>query len=242
MRASTGLEERVMMLNNANAQNLPMLYLLHNKNLRIQFITELMAQYAGAQSAKELINLTAADFQCEAANYVNDIQHYQRMCIYQRSEVLLLSLISSAKGPQTSLLCYKPIINDKKEIEGIEAWLQLLPSTTNLENLIQDYRKLNVTDVDCSSADEALLTPREHECAYFLAKGYTFIEIAEYFAISPRTVETHVANIKHKLGVKSRAELLIRLCELGYLEINLQDPNSQPNKLQLLEVKPVEIE
>lgn len=52
----------------------------------------------------------------------------------------------------------------------------------------------------------ASLTSREAEILRFLAEGQTDREIAQALTISPRTVETHVGAILHKLGVKSRAE------------------------------------
>lgn len=52
----------------------------------------------------------------------------------------------------------------------------------------------------------ATLTSREIEVLRFLAEGRTDREIALALTISPRTVETHVGAILHKLGVKSRAE------------------------------------
>jgi DNA-binding NarL/FixJ family response regulator len=50
------------------------------------------------------------------------------------------------------------------------------------------------------------LTSREAEVLRYLAEGQTDREIAQALTISPRTVETHVGAILHKLGVKSRAE------------------------------------
>ncbi len=59
-----------------------------------------------------------------------------------------------------------------------------------------------------ASEDPALatLTSREAEVLRFLAEGRTDREIAQALTISPRTVETHVGAILHKLGVKNRAE------------------------------------
>jgi DNA-binding NarL/FixJ family response regulator len=54
--------------------------------------------------------------------------------------------------------------------------------------------------------DLLLLSPRENDVLAMLADGLTDREIAEALTISPRTVETHVSNILHKLGVRNRAE------------------------------------
>ncbi len=48
------------------------------------------------------------------------------------------------------------------------------------------------------------LTAREIDVANWLARGRTNCEIAEILAMKPRTVEKHVENILHKLGVENR--------------------------------------
>ena len=50
------------------------------------------------------------------------------------------------------------------------------------------------------------LSPRENDVLRMLADGLTDREIAQALVISPRTVETHVSNILHKLNVRKRAE------------------------------------
>jgi two-component system response regulator NreC len=52
------------------------------------------------------------------------------------------------------------------------------------------------------------LTDREREVLTWLARGLSSREVAERLAISVRTVETHRANLMHKLGVKSVAVLI----------------------------------
>ncbi len=53
------------------------------------------------------------------------------------------------------------------------------------------------------------LTPRELEVLCLLAGAATNREIADTLDISPRTVETHLANIYSKLGVRGRTEAML---------------------------------
>lgn len=53
------------------------------------------------------------------------------------------------------------------------------------------------------------LSDRELEIFELLGRGHTSSEIAAALAISPKTVETHRARIKEKLGVSSGRELLL---------------------------------
>jgi DNA-binding CsgD family transcriptional regulator len=48
------------------------------------------------------------------------------------------------------------------------------------------------------------LTPREIDCAILIVNNATNKDIAQHFKISPRTVETHIINIKKKLCTTSR--------------------------------------
>jgi DNA-binding NarL/FixJ family response regulator len=59
------------------------------------------------------------------------------------------------------------------------------------------------------------LTQRESEVLRLLADGLTDHEIAESLTVSPRTVETHVSSILHKLGARNRAEAARRYREAG---------------------------
>ncbi|MES3023652.1 MAG: response regulator transcription factor [Pseudomonadota bacterium] len=52
------------------------------------------------------------------------------------------------------------------------------------------------------------LSVREHEVLLHLADGQSNKEIARALDLSVRTVESHRLNIKHKLGIEGRAELI----------------------------------
>ncbi len=53
-----------------------------------------------------------------------------------------------------------------------------------------------------------VLSLREQQIANCLLEGYTAAQIAEKFFLSRRTVEAHTRNIKEKLNVRNKAELL----------------------------------
>jgi DNA-binding NarL/FixJ family response regulator len=66
---------------------------------------------------------------------------------------------------------------------------------------------------DLADAGLAALSGREYEVLRHLADGLTDRNIAERLGISPRTVETHVGSILHKLGVRNRAQAATRYRE-----------------------------
>jgi DNA-binding CsgD family transcriptional regulator len=60
-----------------------------------------------------------------------------------------------------------------------------------------------------------MLTKREREVAALAAQGYTAREIGVQLHIGERTVETHVANVCSKLGLKAKVELVRSASRLG---------------------------
>jgi DNA-binding CsgD family transcriptional regulator len=59
------------------------------------------------------------------------------------------------------------------------------------------------------------LTAREHDVARLVVKEYTNRAIAQKLAISEKTVETHIASIMNRLGIRSRYQLEEALPEEG---------------------------
>ncbi|RTL12587.1 MAG: LuxR family transcriptional regulator [Neisseriaceae bacterium] len=57
------------------------------------------------------------------------------------------------------------------------------------------------------------LTTREIECLPLLIKGYTSKQIAECLKISHRTVEDYVNNIKSKMNIATKNELILLLAD-----------------------------
>jgi DNA-binding NarL/FixJ family response regulator len=89
-----------------------------------------------------------------------------------------------------SLLRHKPFFTAKLSELVLESYLD--PDTTTGQD-VPPYRDL---------------TGREREILQLLAEGKGAKEIGTLLGISPKTAETHRANILHKLGLKSTADLI----------------------------------
>jgi DNA-binding NarL/FixJ family response regulator len=62
-----------------------------------------------------------------------------------------------------------------------------------------------------AGAARATLTPREREVAAMLARGLTNSQIATQLRMAPRTADSHVSHILHKLGFASRADVAVTI-------------------------------
>ena len=81
--------------------------------------------------------------------------------------------------------------------ESVEAYLR------RTENLVEDPKDA--------------LTSREREVLHLTVEGHSGADIAERLFISPRTVETHRANLMRKLGVRNQKELVRYAVERGLM-------------------------
>lgn len=65
------------------------------------------------------------------------------------------------------------------------------------------------------------LTPREREVLHLVAEGLTSGEIALRLYISPRTAESHRANLMRKLGLRSRTDLVKFAFQRGIVALEM---------------------
>lgn len=70
--------------------------------------------------------------------------------------------------------------------------------------VLDAFAAIPLTDVD---EDLAALTRREREVLQYVARGYTYREIADELVLSVRTIESHVSNVLRKLQLDNRHQL-----------------------------------
>lgn len=64
------------------------------------------------------------------------------------------------------------------------------------------------------------LTEREAECIYCLKQNHTIKSTSVLLNLSARTIEFYVKNIKMKLNVRTKSELMQRLQKLDFTQFN----------------------
>jgi DNA-binding NarL/FixJ family response regulator len=112
-----------------------------------------------------------------------------------------------SKGANGYLLKPVSLEEIKKQIEIVKSGGALI-SPEIAQILIG--RVNNIGQKKKSFTDDKL-TARENEVIEQLVNGFTYKEIANVLAISVSTVNDHLKNIYHKLGVNSKAELISRI-------------------------------
>ncbi len=79
-------------------------------------------------------------------------------------------------------------------------------------------QQLALQNVQGESNPVELLSPREFEVFIQLAQGKSVNEIAEQLFLSPRTVGTHLYNLKQKLNVSNATEIVLIAIRAGLVE------------------------
>jgi DNA-binding NarL/FixJ family response regulator len=69
------------------------------------------------------------------------------------------------------------------------------------------------------SAAAQVITDRELEILQHVSEGLTMVSIGRRLAISPRTVESHLAKLYRKLGVRTRIQAVSKGAWLGLIDV-----------------------
>jgi two-component system invasion response regulator UvrY len=98
----------------------------------------------------------------------------------------------------------------------IEALGQVMQGKIFLEASIA--QKLAVDQLTGEQNPVAVLSPREFEVFKLLAQGKSVADIADLLFLSPRTVGTHLYNIKQKLNASNSAEIALIAMRAGVIQ------------------------
>ncbi|MBU0744420.1 MAG: LuxR C-terminal-related transcriptional regulator [Gammaproteobacteria bacterium] len=166
-----------------------------------------------------LIGLTDRDliWGSRADQYRKD----EEMVLNSRSTRFIYEPLKTVEG-EVSLITFKtPLISSSGLIEGIFAVAFALEKNSLLEvTKLINYLGILTPDKMLSHLSDQTITKhlskREQECLFYLTQGKGIKEIAKLLTLSPRTIETHIDNIKSKLHCHSRSSLISKVMDPRY--------------------------
>ena len=136
----------------------------------------------------------------------------------KKAKVLVLSAHEDSVHPKRSLsagaLGYLTKRSAAEEL--IKAIRSVNSGTKYLEPDIA--QQMAITQLSGEDNPVEILSDREFEVFIALAKGKSTNEIADTMCLSPRTVGTHLYNIKQKLNANNSAEIALIAIRCGLLE------------------------
>ena len=100
--------------------------------------------------------------------------------------------------------------------ELIQAIRQVAQGKTFIESGIAQQLAVQQLTGDKNPVD--VLSAREFEVFMLLAQGKTVVDIAKVLHLSPRTVGTHLYNIKQKLNASNSAEIALIAMRAGLIQ------------------------
>lgn len=100
------------------------------------------------------------------------------------------------------------ILKDAQPVDLVSAIHDLVDGRSPISAAIARYiiRKVQDGSLRPGDVSKPLLTPRETDILWGIAKGFTYNDIANRLGLSRLTVPTHIKNIYRKLEVNSRSE------------------------------------
>lgn len=185
-----------------------------------QSANESEAYLLGFDSVQHFIGKNVFDVAPESIAQVircNDlvVMNRQRGCIYEEQFFIPKTEIS------LQFLCFKfPWYHLDNTLIGIFG-LSIAMGVQGVAQSLTDISALGLLKPLSASDPEVLLsyvngiylTKREIEILRYTVRGYTAKKISLMLQISSRTIEQHIANVKNKLGVSNKSELIDMLVD-----------------------------
>jgi DNA-binding NarL/FixJ family response regulator len=114
------------------------------------------------------------------------------------------------------------LLKDSETIELVEAIRKVYSGRSYFSQQISDIVLQEISDIkkDTEEIGSAILTNRENEILQLIAEGNSVKRIAKVLFISPKTVNSHRANIMDKLNIHNIPELTKHAIKAGLTSLD----------------------
>lgn len=174
-----------------------------NQQLEYQHCNDFYAHFFGYSTVQELLGKTDQQLPCN--RFADFYDYCDQYVMENQLSWCGVELAENIHHELIPIYTRKiPVINQGMTV-GVFAWFQVINDYA--DSLFCKNQRLSPRFEFCEGGYQ-YLTRRELQCLFYLAKGYSAKKIAKKFNISPRTVETHVNNLKDKFSVSSKSDLI----------------------------------
>lgn len=198
------------------------------KDLDSKFLafSEGLAKLAGWRSSEAAIGKTDYDNPCPMSEFASEFIKMDKKVIASGKKMIAIDIQNYSTGWGIILAEKVPITNNNGDIIAIYSPL----IDVSAISMFKFYLKLHEADIKwigkgkkpvsyilSESHSPFSLTEKQENCLFHLVRGKTIKEISKILKISPRTVECHLDAIKLKYQCNSKAEIIEKAIDNGFL-------------------------
>lgn len=219
---------------------------LTDKNNRCVYANDYTAKLFGYKNSQDIIGVDPYDMPCpavESAEQFIDQYNY----VFQTQKPLLVFDVHQYADQKHHFFITKktpildPLNNQFTQIMttcneiNSQILYQMFAQLKNQRQYFEETVSKNISFYIGQLPSNSHLSHRELECLYHLVHGKSQKEIAYVMKLSPRTVESYFENIKNKLDIYNRSQLIEYAINLGLLQFIPEDVFKQELSLMLVQ-------
>jgi len=186
-----------------------------NKANIIEASNESTANFNKYDSVNEFIGKGYHDFPDVSKDTIIKAMHNNKKVIATNNPMVIVEECSFLDSPRLELMTIKlPWYNENDHIAGIFGFSfqldknQIAVSCDKMINLFLSNIFLPFFNPPQNKKHDIHFTSREHDCLRLIVKGKTAKEIGIILGVSFRTIECYLENIKNKMKVKTKSQLI----------------------------------
>jgi len=137
-------------------------------------------------------------------------------------EIMVISVLGDEQSVVTAIASGASgfLLKDTPAFDIVNSVRQLVSGNSPISTSVARYIIAVVQQTETKVGTEEILTKREMDILWGIAKGFTYKDVAARLGISSNTVPTHIKNIYRKLEVNSRSEAVFEAIQRGLIKLS----------------------
>jgi DNA-binding CsgD family transcriptional regulator len=191
---------------------------------------QIASELSGFGNPSNMVGKHYSDLPSSLQNYADDFMKHDKEVLRIGNKSQFIQMFKYSDGKYHCHLGTKSVIqfNDEPLVQGClfditELSNPLVCEILSLNSIVQkndDHQSFWYL-FDEASANTSKLTPREISCIRYLMLNFTNKMISQCLNVSTRTIDAHIDNIKNKLGLHSKANIISHCIYHRLLPINM---------------------